>query len=224
VAACGFRYDAELVPDFKENLEGVVDQVILMDDRGHDSLWRNEHEYRLKIRKLALDAGADWLYITSPDERIQKGAAKQIRRLVEENDDVIIEFNLRELWTPDRYRTDGIWGRKKRYRLYPLKPGQKYCTNKIQASAFPIKKDGSPLYPIVRSNLDIFHLKMINPANRVARAEVFKKLDPNNKYQEIGYDYLHDEAGLKTQTISRGKMYHPPYKGYDFKVPEKYMR
>ena len=64
---------------------------------------------------------------------------------------------------------------------------------------------------------------MMNPVNRKLRAEVFKKLDPNNEYQKIGYDYLYDESGLQLETMPEGREFDPKPEDYTFTVPEQYL-
>ena len=50
-------------------------------------------------------------------------------------------------------------------------------------------------------NYDMYHLKMIKPSDRQARARLYNKLDPQKQMQAIGYDYLTDETGMKLTTV-----------------------
>ena len=220
VAMFGVKYDKDLLPDLIKNLDFVDDFAILYDMHRKD-LWRNEFEYRNELRKIAEEKKADWVVVTSPDERFEKFSGKIIRTIVETIDDNrILQFNLREMWTPNQYRVDGIWGKKTRLRMYPLKDGQQYLNYRIQAHPHPIDSKGNPFFPIIDTKLNIYHLKMIEPDNRKLRAEVFKKLDPNNEYQKIGYDYLYDETGLRLKRIPLLRGYKPKYKKYVFDIPK----
>lgn len=213
VACFGVRYDKELLPDLIRNLD-FVDEFAILYDFCRKELWINEAEYRLKLRKLAEAKEADWILITSPDERFEKNAGKKIRQLIEQDRDEMYQFNLKEMYTPTHFRTDGIWGKKKRYRLYPVREGQMYSKNKIQCPPYPL---GSNLQ-IVDTGLNIYHLKMIEKRNRKLRQDVFKTLDPDRKFQSIGYDYLTDESSIQLEPIPKGREYYPEYKGYKFEV------
>jgi len=244
------------VEDCVANLSPWVDDFAILDDTKHDRLWRNESEYRYLIRNLAIKKKADYLLITSPDERWEKNAGTIIRQAIEfeqhpkrpltrkefflkyhtyylppaefkypgseffyNNPNIIYTFDLRELWTPRTYRIDGIWGKKKRPRLFAIKPGQVFDKSPIQCKSYPINAG----YTFCHLPVNIYHLKMINPSNRKLRAEVFTKLDPNLKYQSIGYDYLFDETGLQLEQIPKGRGYSPRYKEYTFTVPKEYL-
>ena len=62
---------------------------------------------------------------------------------------------------------------------------------------------------------------MINPANRGLRVQVFKKLDPDNQHQLIGYDYLNDERGIELHAILKDREFFPKItRDYKFVVPE----
>lgn len=221
VAMFGIKYEPDwLVDQLKENLKDWVDDFAILDCRDRkDELWIHEGEYRAELRKIAREMNANWVFHTSPDERWEKNAGKAIRPLVDDPiiHKVIYSFNLREMWYPNEYRVDGIWGEKIRPRLYPLLPDNKYRSHWIQCSSVPYNSD------FRREHLDIniYHLKMIEKENRKMRARVFKKLDPNNERQEIGYDYLYDDKGLMKQMIPEGREYYPKYKPYKFEVPKE---
>ena len=40
-----------------------------------------------------------------------------------------------------------------------------------------------------------------NPSDREARKQKFKRLDPESRWQSIGYDYLTDETGLTLEPV-----------------------
>lgn len=221
VACFGWKYEPEwLVEELKENLKDWVDDFAILDCRKRDELWIHEGEYRLKLRELAKQKGADWILITSPDERWEKDAGKIIRPYIDGNKDrVIYDFDLREMYSPTEYRIDGIWGQKNRYRLFPLLENQLFTYQPIQCNSYPQE----PGYEVKHLDVNIYHLKMIEPQNRRLRVEVFKKLDPDNKYQGIGYDYLQDDYGAILESIPKGREYSPSYRPYYFEVPRRYL-
>jgi len=216
VACFGIKYEPQwLVDELLENLSPFVDDFAILDDRGRtDELWRDERDYRMLLREKAFKLGADWILWTSPDERWCDNAKKVIPRLINETKDVVYAFRLREMYDPFHYRVDGIWGQKKRPRLYRLKEGQEMGTNPIQTRSYPLE------YPRVLINeVNIYHLKHIEPENRVTRSQVFKATDPENKYQRIGYDYLADETNMRLRKITT--RYTPFYtQPYIFSPPE----
>lgn len=208
VAAFSYRFDAELIPDMKKNLEGIVDEYVENDDRKNDVLWYHEGETRRRLIDMAKAKGADWILGIDPDERFELNAAEQIRELVKVKQKVIYNFHFCELWEPDKFRIDGIWGDKKKRVLFPVYEDQKFMNLKVHSAWHPINED----YTFVDTNIRLYHLKMIDPVNRVARRDLYNSLDKDKKIQAIGYDYLADEAGLELQKIEKGREYFPSYK------------
>lgn len=220
VAMFGWKYEPKwMVDQLIENLSGWVDDFAILDDRKRkDELWRHEGDYRRLLREKAFKMKADWVLITSPDERWEKYAGDRIRPFIDNNKDkVIYQFHLLEMFGPKLFRSDGIWGKKVRNRLYPLLPNQRMCDRPIQCPNVP----QNPEYVIKPIDVNIHHLKMIEPENRKMRTRVFMKLDPYKVYQNIGYEYLDDEKDMVLTPISDDRGYLPKYKKYLFKVPEK---
>jgi len=221
VAGCGWKYEPEwMIKDMKRNMPWV-DEFVILDCRKRNELWMHEGQYRIMIREMARRAKADWLLICSPDERYETGAGKKIRSLIDDNKNKnIFEFSLKELYHPKWYRIDGVWGDKFRRRLYPLLDDQVMKYQPIQCPSMPVNDD----YKVVRVDVNIYHQKMIEPNNRILRAEVFKLLDPQGIYQGMGYDYLTNESGALLERIPTDRMYSPPYRKYVFTVPVKYLQ
>jgi len=213
IAVFSYRYDKELVPGLLDNISWV-DDVVSIDDTDNKKLWVNEKEMRMKLKKMAIEKGADWILEIDPDERLEKNAENVFRALTKHKSKIVFEINLRELYEPNMYRIDGIWGRKKRRKLHPVYSGQEYKDKDIHFSGFPINKE----YQVIPLDINLYHLKMIEPKNRKLRAKIFKKLDPSNKYQAIGYDYLADETCIKLKKIPVGRAYLPEYKKWEFKI------
>lgn len=220
VAMCGWKYEPEwMIEEMKQNLNWV-DEFVILDCRDRDELWIHEGEYRIRLREMAREKKADWVLVCAPDERYEKRAGEIIRPLIDySNEDKVYSFKMRELFRPMWYRIDGIWGNKGRDRLYPLKDTQKM-------SYMPIQSPPTPAGGLERVAVDvnIYHLKMIEPQNRSLRSKVFEKLDPKHIYQSIGYDYLDNEREAVMERIPSGREYFPEYRKYEFKVPEKYLK
>ena len=208
-----FRYDHALVPDLLTNIAPMVDGWISWDDRQRQELWYHEGNIRQLLIAAARDAGADWVLCVDPDERYEARLAAVIRELTREKKPVIYGFPFRELYRPDSYRVDGIWGDKIRWNLFPLLSGQEFMNHNVHSGWFPINAD----YEFIRTDFNLYHLKMIAAANRIARRDLYKAIDVNS-VQEIGYDYLTDEDGARFEVIPCGREYSPGYRAsYDIK-------
>lgn len=198
--------DKHLVKDALKNIS-FVDEVMLHDDSKRTGEF-NERDIRLSLKNRAIKAGADWILELDPDERFEKGAGEVIRELIKYKKKVMYKFNFRELYTPLKYRTDGVWAKKHRISLYPVYPRQKMKDKKVNVKTFPLG------YRVIDTNLNLYHLKMIEPENREHRVNWLKEIDPENKTQTKGYDYLLDETNIKLETIPKGREYLPRYKRY----------
>lgn len=216
---CGWKYEPEwMIQEMKDNMPWV-DEFVIFDNRKIDELWYHEGRYRLILREMARKKKADWVLVCAPDERYEKNAGDIIRPLIDDNtDDAVYTFKLRELYHPFWYRTDGIYVNKLRDRLYPLKDDQIMSCMPIQSPPSPIGLERRII------ELNIYHLKMIEPENRKLRVEVFKKTDPTNKYQPLGYDYLDDEINATLVRIPEERGYFPKYRKYIFSVPSKFLK
>lgn len=215
VATFGIKTEPDwLVHELMKNLDWV-DDFAIVDCRKRKELWIHEGEYRILQRKAAKAKKADWILTTSPDERWEKDSWHKLQPLVEaQKGKCIYQFKLRELYTPTEYRVDGIWGEKKRLRLYPVYPNQIIDYKPIQCASYPQNPD----YWTEDVDLNIYHLKHIEPENREMRTKVFQWLDPTSEHQPgVGYSYLMDESNMKLETIPEGREYTPSYRKYVFK-------
>ncbi|MCY1361890.1 hypothetical protein D9M69_485810 [compost metagenome] len=58
------------------------------------------------------------------------------------------------------------------------------------------------------SRYRLYHLKSIHHADRVARRDLYTRLDPARQFQAIGYDYLAQEGpGLQLRRIEADRDY-----------------
>jgi hypothetical protein len=206
IAAFSHRYDSHLVPGLIENIKPYVDGWVSFDDRNSTDLFSSEPKRRNELINAAISLGAKWIFAVDPDERLESGAVGQFRKLTLGIKGSAWTFDLRELYEPEVYRIDGVWGRKRIPRLFPARPLDANAVSDLHAHWFPPKS-----LQIKNSGINLYHLKMIAPSRRKARRDLYKHLDPQNKYQAIGYDYLADEAGAQFQSIPSGRGYLPPH-------------
>lgn len=190
------KYEPQhLVDELLQNM-GWVDNVVCLDQRDRvDELWSNSDERVAELRRLAREAGALYCIIMAPEERMQDGAEAIIRNaLLKKRAGSGFSFRLREMWTPTQYRSDGLWGDKRRRRITHLH---------------------LPEGERVNLDCDIMHLKMIEPENRIVRAQVHTKANTWDN-RKTGFDYMVQEEGL---TLKDARPFSPPYKEYRFTVP-----
>lgn len=219
VCAHGWKYEPQwLVDDLHKNLSWV-DDFAVVDCRGRtDELWIDERHLYAQERKIAGKLGADWILVVSPDERLEIGAEEIIRKAISGPRDRCYKLPVREMYTPTAYRSDGNWAKRVQARLYPYDPtfifDQKSLHNNI-----------APRHPILKKlvlDVNLYHLKHIEPENRTTRVKVFEKLDPKHKFQRIGYEYLDNVDNLEMTAIPEGREFKPPYtQPYIFSPPEE---
>jgi len=207
LAIYSFRFDAHLVPAMLSNLEPIVDGFISFDDRQTEaSVMSHEVPRRLALLHAAREAGAEWVLSVDPDERFETRLRRLMPRLLD-GDATAYSFAFREMYTPSRYRVDGVWGSKRQARLVRIAEG---IVTDLPESDYHIPVSAFiPAARIQRADGNIYHLKMITAARRRARAALYEGLDPEHRMQAKGYDYLADETGLKLERIPLGRGYRP---------------
>jgi hypothetical protein len=168
LAVFSYRYDAELVPDLLANIAPVVDGWVAFDDRKAGDLFSSEPRRRQLLVQRAKDLSATWVLAMDPDERIELGAATRIRSLTSERRRIIWEFNLREMFTAETYRVDGLWGSKMQGRLFPVFDGP-LCSDQPLHGAWCVARAG---YSILSAGLNLYHLKMLSAKRRQARRDL----------------------------------------------------
>lgn len=213
VAITYYRYDEDYLEDYRRNLTPLCDDFLILKDED-GGLMHDEAAYRRKSYEMALSHGGGWAVVLDPDERLERRAAKQLKKMIAKAEydqvPVIMNFHYRELYTPTAYRVDGIWGQKERFAVFPLLESNIYSDAKLHMPKQPLNDD----YKIINTDLNIYHLKHINPALRIQRRDLYNALDPKHQYQNIGYDYLVDESTLKLRQVMPWRMYTPRYRDY----------
>lgn len=159
-AVFSYRFDAHLVPDLLANLQPIVDGWVAFDDRAGTGLFTDQAARRRALIGAAREAGADWILGVDPDERFETGTAAAIGSLMRKRGRVAWGFRFRELYAPDRYRVDGLWGEKRRYCLFSVYPEQELTETGLHDTWFP--RNGG--FRERHCELELYHLKMIAPA------------------------------------------------------------
>jgi hypothetical protein len=208
LAIFSFRYDAHLVPDLLANLEPIVDGWVAWDDRGSSEPFSDEWQRLRALVEEAKRLGAHWVLAVDPDERLEAAVAKGIGRLLARRRPTIWSFQLREMFTPTAYRVDGIWGGRLRNRLFPVHVDLRFDEAALHAKRVPLNRG----FRQRNSGFNLYHLRMISPERRRLRRDLNKVLDPAARFQDVGYDYLAEDAGAVLEEIPRGREYFPPHR------------
>ena len=234
LALVTFRDEMRFLPGLIENLAGQVDGLIALDDQSKDASAAFLAAQPLTLELLSVEPGGqgenedarnhralveaawrhrpDWLLGIDADERLERDfrprAESEIRE-AERLGNTALWVPFRELWdAPDQVRVDGIWGAKRKACLFRSDPNHRFDERRLHAnwaSWPPPRAD----YPV--ADLRLYHLRMIDPADRERRVKHYQRLDPERIWQPIGYDYMLDEAGIELVLLEAGREYRPSH-------------
>lgn len=180
----------------------VVDLVRIPQDRPE---WDEVGNYQ-RLVGAALRHDPEWLISLDADERVERHFRGRVERVIRRGGRLGISayaVRLLELWgSADRVRVDGRWRGKTPPRLFRARADHAFDLRPLHASKAPLQ--GKVLGSFVRADLVVYHLRMVDPADREARRRRYREADPTSRWQPgVGYDYLTDEAGLRLRRVSR---------------------
>lgn len=207
LAVFSYRYDAHLVPELLANIAPLVDGWVSFDDRGSSAVFSDEPARRHSLLLAARSAGAQWVLAVDPDERFESALTLAMPTLIAAEGSIAYSFANREMYDTEHYRVDGVWGKKTQTRLFRM-------SDEILPSPAPLHSLWHYMIPnaeVRESGFNIYHLKMITAARRRARADLYNYLDPEKRFQPIGYDYLADEQDAVLERVPEGRGYQPPH-------------
>lgn len=209
IAVYGRRHEPQwLIDDMVANLSPWVDGIACVDDRQRAAkeAWGHEGQFRAAQRDAAMAAGADWILVVDPDERLEDRAGQVLRPLMD-GQDAIYRLALRELFRPNAYRIDGKWGLVRRARFYRALPGQEMSTKPIHAPPVPIHTG----LPKIDIDVNLYHLKMIEPPNRIHRARAYALAETQHRVRRRAWGALSLTVGMRLQPIPDGRGFTPGY-------------
>ena len=161
-----------------------------------------------RLVEAALRCGAEWAMSLDADERVEREFRARAERVIRRGrvlGRTGYSVRLRELWgSADAYRADGIWAHKSPSRLFELTPGLVVDRQPLHAPKVPRSAGWVP-----RADLLVYHLRMIEPEDRLARRLRYETLDPDALYQPEGYAYLTDEHRLKLRPVPQRRGFGP---------------
>jgi glycosyltransferase involved in cell wall biosynthesis len=232
-ALCAFRDEARFLPGLLENLAGAVDGLLALDDgstdgsaelvaahpltvgllrreRAADGSWDEAGNQRALI-EAAWETDADWLIAIDADERLEIGFRRRAQEAISRAGVEGLRaywVHIRELWDrPDTYRVDGVWGRKGHLRFFVNSRDHAFDTAELHRHWGPVdaRVDGQ----FVPADILVFHLRMLREEDRRARRDRYMRLDPDRRWQSIGYEYLTETEGLQLEPLAEGRGYVP---------------
>jgi hypothetical protein len=228
------RNEARFVDGFLANVAPSVDAIIALDDGSTDGGFdpiathpsvvealqiapRSPHVWdELRNKRILIDAAhrhcAKFVLALDVDERLERGFRERADVALDTADRDGIDayaILIRELWDRhDQVRVDGVWGRKWNPRLFRLRVDHDFGDRALHGGWAPENsRSASGGYPPV--DLRVYHLRMIHAEDRARRVRRYKRLDPESRWQTIGYDYLENDEGIELETISADRAYVP---------------
>ncbi len=229
LALLGFRDEADEIPQFLANVVPQVDGIVALDhgsmdgstdlllsepklvempNRPRNAPWDEGVHKRILI-EAGVRNGADWLLGIDADERLEQSFGERARARIAEDrgrGHDAYALSLCDLWDRrDSYRVDGIWGRKARTSLFRASEDHRVDERPLHAQWASIL--GLPFGRHPRVDARVYHLGMLSRDDRIARRARYRELDPDCRWQRIGYDYLTDESGLRLKRIEAGREY-----------------
>lgn len=207
LAVFSYRYDAHLVPGLLANIAPAIHGYVAWDDTAADIALTPETTRRSLLLAEAKRLGARWILAVDPDERFEDNLALRMRDMVLRGEGNLWMFSLREMFDPQCYRTDGVWGGKQMMRLFPVRAVKGELTVALHGRWI----GDSTGYTFRDARINLYHLRMATPERRRLRRELYAAADPSRAFQKVGYDYLDDERGMRLERIPDGRGFSPAF-------------
>jgi hypothetical protein len=231
LATIAVRNDARFLGGWLRNVAPQVDGVVALDDgsgdgggdvlAAHSSVlevlrvapdrptWDEVANHRALVR-AALRHDAGWIVALDADERVEHTFRDRVERAIRRGRALGIEaFRVRiaELWdAPTTVRVDGHWGRKTAARLFRARADHVFDTRPLHSHKAPLQARRLGCFPI--ADLRVYHLRMVEEADRRARRERYESADPEARWQPgLGYAYLTDPSGLRLAPVPRRRRF-----------------
>lgn len=234
IALLQARNEERFIPGWLASVAAAVDGIVALDDGSADATgalldahpkvietlrnpigrsW-NEYANQVALIKAGRRHGAKWFLCIDADERLEKSFVRDIREIVSQAEKRGIEaFSLQfcELWNDRRhFRMDGIWGKKARYRLFRNSDAHvKFDPRPLHRHWMPLELVTNLTSVGMMLHYRIYHLRMLKTEDRQARHHRYITLDPQNRFQPQGYDYLLDESGLVLAEVTEDRDFVP---------------
>jgi len=216
------------LPGLVRNVAPQVDGIVALDDGSSDGsaellaacdsvlellrvppdrpAWDEVGNHRALV-EVALRHDAEWILCVDADERLEQDFRERAERVIRRGrlfGYSAYAVRLRELWDDSgRYRVDGIWGRKAVARLFRARLDHEFDPAPLHGHKAPLQARRRGRFPL--ADLEVYHLAMLRPEDRVARRRRYELADPERRWQAIGYEYLTDTRGLELRAVTPGR-------------------
>ena len=198
----------DATPDILDAEPKLITRIALPREENH--IWRERMHQQILLEQ-ARASGADWVLVCDADERYETGFLQHLHQIAQSLHALplpCVQVSLKELWgSAFQYRNDGVWGTKQRDRFFRLPQDIRFDKSQNLHGAWSpdqVRENGQ----MVRTYHHLYHLKSIHAADRLKRRDLYKRLDPDNKYQPMGYDYLAvEDESLHIEPIASDRPY-----------------
>jgi glycosyltransferase involved in cell wall biosynthesis len=232
LALLACRDEMRFLPGYVANVGPQVDGIVALDDGSTDGSadflaareevielirvpperprWDEVGNHR-RLVAAGCRHGAEWLVCLDADERVERDFRARAERVIRRGGRLGLSafaVRLRELWgSPDRYRVDDVWGRKAPVRLFEARTDHEFDERPLHSHKAPLQARGvRGAFPV--ADLEVYHLRMIDPQDRAARRKRYEEADPDARWQlDHGYAYLTDESGLELRPIAPARRF-----------------
>lgn len=230
VSIIAVRNEERYLPGYLHHIRDHVDAIVALDDGSTDrtadllkgeprvaSVLRedrggpphaNETRNRYRLLAEAARLGARWVLCADADERFDTAFLRRVRAEAAKGNRTgrpIRSVRLVNLWNSrDHYRADGLCGPRWAPRMFKVPDAFTERPFGLHRPWFPPELDGAPR---AHMNAYLYHLRMIERADREKRFEKFRAVDPDHVQQPVGYGHLIDETGLTLKPVL-------PWRGY----------
>ena len=220
------------LPAWLRNVAPQVDGVIALDDGSRDGTgeWLASRAEVLEVVRVpaarprwdevgnhralvtaALRHDAEWVICVDADERLERDFRVRAEIVIGRGRLLGLtayQVRVRELWDrADRYRADGIWGRKAVARLFRVRADHGFDERPLHARKTPVQARHIGRY-LPLADLELYHLGVLTPERRRARREKYERIDPEARWQPgIGYAYLTDDRDLQVRRVPAPRSY-----------------
>ncbi|PIR07488.1 hypothetical protein COY65_01430 [Candidatus Jorgensenbacteria bacterium CG_4_10_14_0_8_um_filter_39_13] len=232
LAVIAVRDEESYLPGYFYHLRDFVDGFAVVDDGSLDKtaflikqepklkfsfrrdVRETDHFFEVENREILLRAAkelkAEWVLCCDADERYESSFLKELTSIQDHAEEIkkpVVGLRVLGLWNSAyTYRIDGSYGKLTKFVMFKV-------PNEISYTDRPHGSLHSPWLPSALRDAQfhwstdwrIYHLRMIRPEDRKIRFEKFRRIDPENKWQSIGYSHLLDETGLELKEIERGR-------------------
>lgn len=165
-------------------LAGIPHEVITLEQ----SLFGQEHRLRRLQWEHTLAAGPDWILNLDADEQFEDSIRPLIRSLVDQTEVDAVLFRLYDMWNATQYRSDGNWRGHTVHRPFLVRP-----TPEMDGT-WPERSQHAGRLPPSVGELDFWtcsvrlkHLGWADPADRRAKYERYRQLDPDGDWSPSGH-------------------------------------